>query len=500
MSMVAHGYGIAAFSSPNIIFSNIIWGYIVRLIPTFDGVLGYSTATFGVLIISGTAIFAGLMKLGAHPVKSALVLILIFTRPILFPQFTLNAGLLMVAAIICFHLYSRTTSLVALVIGCVLAYLSYLVRSQEFLLVLLVALPLLPWKLLKKTRAAKFALAITAFAIVLSAITDYKAYQSLDWQAYNQLNPARAHFTDFGAGQQLKNRPDILDEHNYSQNDINLITNWFFVDPDIANPGKLNSMLEKLGPLPIQSNSLTNAWIGVNTIIHPNLLPLIIAALILFVCCPSRKYLVTACLCLAAIFCLGLLGRPGVLRVYMPLASLLVIVPFLSTRKNNIWRERLALAAIFLIVAFNTYTVYAQSKAFEASSKQINQGLSDFPPQSLVVWGAGFPFEAAYAPLTPLASSLRLYGLGVFTLAPFSVASQDQKNGDGIIDLLKKGIAIPIVGTEQNFASLGKYCEEHLNRKLMPYKPQTIDQVQVTWIRCEAGSTLGINQQRTTNK
>ena len=33
MSMVAHGYGVAAFGSPNLIFSNVLWGYLVRAVP-----------------------------------------------------------------------------------------------------------------------------------------------------------------------------------------------------------------------------------------------------------------------------------------------------------------------------------------------------------------------------------------------------------------------------------------------------------------------------------
>ena len=30
MSMVAHGYGIAAVGMPNLIFSNVVWGYLVQ--------------------------------------------------------------------------------------------------------------------------------------------------------------------------------------------------------------------------------------------------------------------------------------------------------------------------------------------------------------------------------------------------------------------------------------------------------------------------------------
>src|SRR3990172_1330249 len=64
MSMFAHGYGVATYGSPNLIFSNVLWGYVVRLIPEFNGVLGYSTATLGVLVIIGAVVTYGLISQG----------------------------------------------------------------------------------------------------------------------------------------------------------------------------------------------------------------------------------------------------------------------------------------------------------------------------------------------------------------------------------------------------------------------------------------------------
>ena len=107
MSMIAHGYGLASQGGPNIFFSNIIWGHLVRLIPEINGVLGYSIATAGVLIITATTLLYGLMKLGFDILTSLALLVLIFLRPVLFPQFTINSGLLMVASIISIYLYSQ---------------------------------------------------------------------------------------------------------------------------------------------------------------------------------------------------------------------------------------------------------------------------------------------------------------------------------------------------------------------------------------------------------
>ena len=89
MSMVAHGYGVAAFGSPNLIFSNVLWGYLVRAVPQINGTLGYSTVTLCVLIIVGAIVLFGLYRLGAGYIAPMSMLALLLARPVLFPQFTL---------------------------------------------------------------------------------------------------------------------------------------------------------------------------------------------------------------------------------------------------------------------------------------------------------------------------------------------------------------------------------------------------------------------------
>ena len=83
MSMFAHGYGVAAFGSPNFLFSNVLWGYLVRSIPQLGGVLGYSIATLAVLMISSTTLFYGLRRLGLDLVSGICILVLIMVRPVL---------------------------------------------------------------------------------------------------------------------------------------------------------------------------------------------------------------------------------------------------------------------------------------------------------------------------------------------------------------------------------------------------------------------------------
>src|SRR6476469_2433671 len=54
MSMIAHGYVRAVYGSPQLIYSNILWGYLVRGIPSIDGVTGYSIATLACIVAIGS--------------------------------------------------------------------------------------------------------------------------------------------------------------------------------------------------------------------------------------------------------------------------------------------------------------------------------------------------------------------------------------------------------------------------------------------------------------
>jgi hypothetical protein len=464
---------------------------MVRLIPEINGVLGYSTATLGVLLVIGAVLTYGLISQEFGYLGSISVLVLILTRPVLFPQFTINAGLLMVAAIICWNLYERQKDIWALVIGCLLAFFSYLVRSQEFLLVFAAALPLFPWRLLRSQRAFQIAVAVLAAAIALSAVVNWYAYQGPEWRAFNELNPARAPFTDFGYGDYLKQRPEILDQFGYSANDIDLIRYWFFVDPTIANPDSLTAMLEGLGPLPIRTNLLNNAWVGIKTLWHPDLLSFFLAAILLAILLPSWRVVAVWSLCIAAVLMLGVLGRPGALRVYIPLASLLLVAPLFiqdaGFRGQGNWHYRLVLGVIIAAALINAVRTFSASKSTQIVSERIRLGLMGFPTFPVVIWGGTFPYEAAYPVLSraQTAMSYDLYGLGVSAIAPFSVAVAEEKNGSSLIDLLVKEDGVPIIGNKQNFRLLEIYCKEHLNGDLKELKNQQFGSIQVSWRQCK---------------
>ena len=483
--MKLHGYGTVAVSSPRLIFSNILWGDVVQAIPTINGIVGYSIATLAVLALTGAILLYVVSECCGWPI-AIFVCVLVLTRPVLFPQFTINAGLLAVAAIVCWHIYGTRGSKRALFGGCLLFLFSYLIRRNECLLVLLIATPLLPWLKLVRERVAGMAALCLMFALVMATFIDHQAYQGEDWRAFNALNSVRMKFSDYGAGRHLKRHPEILARHGYTANDINLIANWFFVDPQIANPVRLQAMLADLGPLLMQEGTVAKGLDALKAFSRPILLPIFAVALFLSLLFPHRKIVATLLLTVALFLWIGSQGRPGVLRIYIPVVALLVISPLLLAPYKKI-KHGLALAALILAVIFNTASVWSESKKTQIHFERIRHDMRNFPTEPIVTWGGNvFPFEAVYPVLRRYepALSYQLYGLGVAVLAPTARSFAEEKKRRGFIERLLSQDGVPIVAHKSRVGLLRLYCQEHFSGELRELARQQFGQVSVQRLQC----------------
>lgn len=488
MSMVAHGYGVASGGSPPyLMFSNLLWGYFARSLPTINGTLGYSLATMATLLVSGSAIGFALLRLRVSPAVCAAVVVFVFTRPILFPQFTVNAGLLMVASIMLLRVYSNDRKASLLITACLLAFASYLIRSQEFLFVCAAGLPFIPVGRLLRDRRALIGAGVLTCAVIASAVVDYQAYRTPDWRDFNALNPVRAQLTDFGAAEPVRARPELLAKHGFSPNDITLIEGWFFVDPKVANPPVLQAMLSEAGGGPIEEHKFVNAALGLKALGHPSIWLLTLVALGVSALSVRRSALWAWAIFLTGIAVMGYLGRPGILHIYIPLLVLLTVAPLPDFR----WPRRCsALLAIALGVAavLNVFSVATDSRALGVADAQIRDRISGVDGQPVVLWGASFPFEAVYPVLEipERAMKYRLYGLGVSTLAPFAVSRSESLAGRDMIVRLRSPEGVPIFATSFQIKLLEAYCHEHFAGQLEEISTPPPGSIAPSSYRCSA--------------
>lgn len=500
MSMVAHGYGIAAYGSPDLVFSGVLWGYVARAIPSVYGVLGYSIAALLALLAAGSAILYFLLRLRVGIYASTIAVFLFLLRPTLFPQFTLNAGLLTVAAVLGFWVYARSGKSAALVLASVLAFVGYLVRSQEFFVVFIVALPLVAYSGIRTDRKLQVAAGVLFSLFIVAALFDHSHYTGSKWERYNDLNAVRAAFTDFGAADRLRSHPEILARYGYSENDLNLIQHFFFVDPKIANPQTLKALLADLGPAGYLSSGISAGYSSVKAMISPEIFPVTFCALALLALRPRLPVFLSWAILCATVFVMGFAGRGGVLRTDIPALDLLcaisLIFAYLPSRDadgkgwlRNARARRLIAASVVTLSAILAYRAIAPN-AFDSMRRvRMEQAnIRGLPNEVVVDWGAGLAIEYIFPLLAndPQAHSMRLYPFGVFTFAPFSVASAEEASGRGFIERVRSPLGILMVADQNHLEELRIWCSERFGGQLRSavLRPLPVTTVQRVW--CES--------------
>ena len=479
MSMIAHGHGIAAYSSPHLIFSNVLWGYLASALPPVNGVVGYSWLTLTMLFIAVWSMLYFLGRLETNRFLAFGAVLLIAARAVCFPQFTIVAGLLTVSAVMGWITYAKTSSLHILLAATLLGFAGFLIRDQEFFFVMLVALPLLPWRILIKDKRFMVSVAVLICCALAATLVDRQSYKSESWQAFQKFNPVRVQFTDYGAGDFIKSRFDLKDHFKYSNNDLDLLANWFFVDTTITDPDKLGEMLKErnLSTRLSENNNFRSGLQGgkhaLTSLADPYILPLEIALLgLLFL--TSRRWQMAGAtgIFLLAIIAVGLLGRPGIFSVYYPAIALLVVSPLLlgnAKRPAVITR-----AAAFVILAFACITAFkhivpenrfasAYNKLVQKDVAKLKANENNFP--YYVAWAQFFPYEYAYPLLHP-PPALHFYALNSFTNAPFSVSFSENEAGRGLARQLLSGQPVPIIATDKLYDMLAIWCRERFKNDL----------------------------------
>jgi hypothetical protein len=277
--------------------------------------------------------------------------------------------------------------------------------------------------------------------------------------------------TDYGADKVLRQSPELLQRYGYSRNDIDLLHAFFSVDPTVADPQRLKPLLAQLPPRYASEQPLRRGLDGIHVLGHPALFPLLLAALSLALLYPDRRVLATWLLCIASIFALAVVFRPGVLRVYLPLVSLLFLAPLIgNTLANRIprWRWRLAQGIVVAAALYAMAHAFAVSRSTEAYDARLRRDMQDLPHEPFVVWGGALPFQSLYPPLQR-AESVRAHRIevfGVFTLAPFSRSTMEQAKGNGFLQRLQAPGGVLVFARPKHFEYLEIYCRERLGGEL----------------------------------
>jgi hypothetical protein len=480
MAMISQGIGIAAHPSAGLVFSNVVWGWIVMHLPGVGGITGYGLATYGLLLASFLAIAASLQRMRASPWLGAVVLLLMYAPVLVAPQFTIVAGYLAVAGLAIWMAWRDSASLVPLFVAGMLLFLASIVRMTESILVLGIAWPLLlpaRWRLPTRgtfsgarfRRTAAFAIAMLVLSS--SAYLANKAYYSSEeWKAFRDINPARVLFTDYKAGKYFMVHPESLQGSKVSKNDIQLIQQWFYQDTRVFDGATYSALLSGV---PWQERFDLNARKYAPLLRNfgkPQFGDLfwLIPLLVLLNFRRDPRTAAAFVLFLLSMSMLCLLGRAGVTRVYIPPLAAILVLSFMAFGPETRWRMHL-LGFVGLLILIIPMGMHAFKTRVNTTARFTREICQVSQQRLLVVWGMrAFPYRYLYHPddRGPPCDP-HLYALGSMQLAPYALDNLERYTGTrSLVDALRQGQSIYIFATVHRLENLQQYFVEHYSLAL----------------------------------
>ena len=481
MAMVANGYGMVAQSSPSLIYVNIAWGWLVSHLPDLAGAMPYAWLTMLALAVVGGALLGYTRAAGNAAWLALAALLLAMVRPIVFPSYTQLGGMAAAAAIVallaasgrgCDGAWRWLPATALFLLGCLL-------RPDLVLLMVLVAVPLLPWRILLADRRLWAHAAALAVLVAGAFWLDARHYATPAWDAFNAMETVRVPYTDYGVGRAVLEQLRPEAREGFSRADLALVQNWFFLDPAIADPPRLGALLAKVDMARMAMGNADKARDSLGILARPELLPLVLAALVAAVRSGRRTRLLLAwALFAAALVALGLLGRPAKLRICVPVVAMLLFaaLQFPLPRAAD-WRRFVLPAALVAMLATTLGLLWRESGVEHVRAAAVEAQVAQLPRDRLhVVWSGALPVEVVFPVWIDRrqAGRVHLTEIGAWSLAPFT---RDQwrrwHRGEFREELATRSVSL--IAPPQLPHWLGDYCREHLGRPMRVLESQRFD-------------------------
>jgi hypothetical protein len=484
MSMVVGGYGIAALPSPDIVLeTNVLWGWLLMHLPDVAGIRAYTLATYTLLLLSCLVIGVCLWRMRAPRLFAAAALLGMFAGVLLRPQFTLVAGYLAVAGFALVLASGAGDLRRSMAMAAPLLLLSGLIRSDELALVFLVACPFLVYAWRNKPdrwRMSWLALA-GGCALLLGGASLYSMHYSdnVAWQDYNDIDSLRSQITDYRLGMYFLRHPGRLKGGGLSTNDVNMMRNFFLVDPRIFNSAHFAPLVASVtakerikmnhGRYDKFAKVFDDRWLLLMLSMF-----LVLSLIDRRVATPENAALLTLLALMAGI---SLWGRPGIVRIYTPAVAVSLVLALLkrADRQGGLMEVAGAVGVVFAFGICTHQFVHSFQDAVRATAARAGTCARLPKDQLLVVWtaGADFRWTDLYRPTTrdDEACDPALYAIDTYALSPPSLDRlHAYTGGKGFIEALTTGQSFYISTPPLYLGMLDRYLHEHYGMSLQQRK------------------------------
>lgn len=466
MAMITGGFGFADSPSPAIVYSNIVWGHIITLIPSFSWITNYSIVSLSSLIIIYTSTLAILYyRFNKNIIYPSLITTAILLFAIVNPQFTINASLLMVMAVFFTILYSQNLDKTYyLIIACTLAILSFLIRLESFLLITLLALPILPWKIIMR-RKVQIYFAIFLTILLFLYFINVLSYNEQSWRIFLDRRPYTIAFSDYFIDTSSPLTKQLANTLNYTENDFQLLRNWFFIDLNITDPEKLYKIINTSSQNLLTIDNLKLGIDGLKFLFTSNLILFTLLGMSLIILVRKNTGYALLGLSLIIIFTLAFTGRPPFIRIYYPILILWIIFGIYNIKFNSKFTAYLFALLLSTQLSFTIYNTNEKHITNQLNIEYVKDA-TILKEKTFFAWGATFPLESLYPIIqakTPIAiDEFSFYWLSPLSLTPNnSLGYNVMSNQNFIQQQLISGHYL--FSFEYRITLLEKYCNSRIN-------------------------------------
>jgi hypothetical protein len=476
MAMRVHGFGQFVAPTPYIVYSNILWGLLLYILPSIAGYLAYAWMTVLILACCSWGITYFIVRSAIPLLFAVLLSTFVLINPLLHPQFTVTAGLCAVVSVLAVKRYLDCPSrwlLAVIVLGAIGAIL---IRVIMLPLVFVVAVPFIVksyHSILSRTPLRSVVIGIVSFGF-FSLVANWWAYQQSPEMAlfHEQYRLYQPLFNN-GAGQFFKQHATILSSSGYSPNDIYLMAQRFFVPGSLTDTIQLRRLMEQYSVWGISSTTLRGLLVRNFSIYTTQFFAVILSIIIVGMLWQRNAKTLYALGLLALVtVVISVTGRIFFARVIFSMLVvilLLMIVHFDAKPWKNIAVTITCSLWLLVALTLQANSSFQSDSSFSKRSAALIDDLQKMPTQSIVVWGA-LPFS--YNHLYPLramradVAPLEMHTLALATIQPQSVAYEQRMQGFDFNTVLRsdEGVLISYFPFYRNRIKL--YCHEHFGMKL----------------------------------
>lgn len=480
MSMITGGYGQMHDKSILLYHSSVIIGFIGSKLPFVFGVAPYHYLNLIVLLLNFIFLNELLNKLS----KKILINFFIAYASSLFilirPTFTTIAGYLCVVGMLLIYSYNNKDRKY-LILGFSFFLGASFIRDEMVIFFLLFTSVILIKSFLKNKK--DFVLIGTIFLIIFgfSQFINRTQYDDESLKDLNDFASVGYNILDYNADKHILQNSEVMSSNNYTVNDINLIRNWFFVDPYLSSPLRLNELLNGTQwKGPISNFNLKESVLSTrNLILNYPLNYIFFSAIIMTLFSyKDRTLKILWLFFILGLFAGAIIGRQ-LAYVYFPLLIFLFIYSYLQTNKTRLFTRFLIYSMSAMIIT----TTLLENISNKDTVNRVNLAYKNFNQDKLWVIGGGLPSEFIFPLLRSPSVNTELITSDWSVYAPKSNFVKYNSNNNFLAELQSRQ-GVNIATNNYHLPLIQIYCKEKFGSDLIINSLVDSDLVQINNLKC----------------